>query len=108
MHDLVLTLDPGKLKNPDLDLLYLIPDLLKERSKGNIKENGYDYEDAENPNAPLLAIFLTATNLPAALGVISQLVLHEVVLENQLSSGAALYVQENGTRRHIELGGDHS
>jgi hypothetical protein len=63
MEKLVLKLDAAKLKNPDLDLRYVIPDLLTECSNGNIKDNGYDYEDQENPNSPLIAIFLTVVNL---------------------------------------------
>ena len=48
MKNLVLTLDPEKLQNPDLDLRYVIPDLLSARSDGNIRDNGYDYEDQES------------------------------------------------------------
>jgi hypothetical protein len=48
MNSLILTLDPEKLENPDLDLRYAIPDLLKVQSEGNIDDNGYDYENQDN------------------------------------------------------------
>lgn len=108
MKTLVLTLDPGKLENPDLDLRYAIPDLLAERSGGNIKDNGYDYENQENPNSPLLAIFLTTTDLASAIKKISQLLLNEEVLGNQLSSAAALYIEENGSRTPISFTESHA
>ena len=101
MKKLILTLDAAKLKNPDLDLRYVIPDLLTESSNGNIKDNGYDYEEQENPNSPLIAIFLTVTNLPAALENISQLVLSEEVLGNKLASATTLYIEENGCRTQV-------
>lgn len=108
MKHLVLTLDPEKLQNPDLDLRYVIPDLLSARSDGNIKDNGYDYENQENPNSPLLAIFLTATDLPAALTTIGQLVLNEEVLGNDLSSAAVLYLEEESSRSQIPFGEGHA
>ena len=49
MNSLVLTLDPKKLRNPDLDLRYVVPDLLTVRSNGNVRDNGYDYEEATKP-----------------------------------------------------------
>ena len=104
MKNLVLTLDPDKLQNPDLDLRYVIPDLLSTRSDGNIKDNGYDYEDQESKSSPLLAIFLIATDFPAALKTINQLVLSEEVLGNNLSSAATLYIEEKNCRAKIPLG----
>jgi hypothetical protein len=104
MKNLVLTLDPDKLQNPDLDLRYVIPDLLSTRSDGNIKDNGYDYEDQESKISPLLAIFLIATDCPAALKVINTLVLGEEVLGNKLFSAAALYIEENNCRTKIPFG----
>ncbi len=101
MKKLVLTLDAAKLKTPDLDLRYVIPDLLTDRSNGNIVGNGYDYEEQENPNSPLIAIFLTVTNLTDALENISQLVLSEAVLGNKLSSATTLYIEENGCRTQV-------
>jgi hypothetical protein len=109
MTNLVLTLDPEKLANPDLDLRYIIPDLLAERSNGNIKADGYDYEDREeNPASPLMAIFLIAENLPSALKDIGQLLVGEEVLGNHLSQGAVLYIEQNGSRTSIAYGEGHA
>ena len=101
MKNLVLTLDPEKLQNPDVDLRYVIPDLLSARSDGNIRDNGYDYEDQESQNPPLLAIFLIAADFSAALKSINQLVLTEEVLGNNLSSAATLYIEEESYRTKI-------
>ncbi|MDP9942631.1 hypothetical protein [Ectopseudomonas alcaliphila] len=103
MKNLVLTLDPEKLQNPDLDLRYVIPDLLSTRSDGNIKDNGYDYEDQESQSPPLLAIFLIAIDFPAALKSINQLMMGEEVLGNNLSSVATLYLEEENCRAKISF-----
>ncbi|NHQ85572.1 hypothetical protein HA050_05500 [Iodobacter sp. HSC-16F04] len=101
MNSLVLTLDPDKLKNPDLDLRYAIPDLLKAQSKGNIDDDGYDYEDQDNQTNPLLIIFLTANDLSLAMATIIQFIRHERVLGNDLSSAAALYIEKKGVRSKV-------
>lgn len=73
MNTLVLTLDPGKLANANLDLRYEIPDRLKELSNGNIQDNGYDYEDREG-QSPLLVLFLGVNDVQSAITTVSQLV----------------------------------
>ncbi len=94
MNSLVLTLDAEKLENPDFDLRYAVPDLLSARSNGNIYDNGYDYEDQENQNAPQSAVFLNVADLHSAIATISHVVQHESVLSNNLSLSATLYVVE--------------
>lgn len=103
MTNLVLTLDPELLSNPDLDLRYAVPDLLAARSNGNIKDDGYDYEDQEGAGGPLLAIFLSVDDLPAALKTIGQVVGKEEVLENNLAPAAALYVRDGSSRSLISF-----
>lgn len=101
MISLVLTLDPRELKNPDLDLRYVVPDMLTAQSHANINDNGFDYEDREGDSAPLMAIFLTANDLNSARSTITNFVLHERVLENDLSQAAMLYLEEEGNRSEI-------
>ncbi|UUZ54170.1 hypothetical protein LP419_38205 [Massilia sp. H-1] len=103
MKNIVLTLDPGLLENPDLDLRYAVPDLLAARSNGNVKDNGYDYEDQEDSSGPHLAIFLVVNDFSAALALIKQVVLTEVVLENDLAPAAALYIQDGALRKKVPL-----
>ncbi len=47
MQTIIVLLNPGQLQNPDLDLRYLVPDRIEEVSASLIKDNGYDYIDAE-------------------------------------------------------------
>ena len=101
MKNIVLTLDPRLLAKPDLDLRYVIPDLLAARSNGNVADNGYDYEDQEDSSGPLLALFLVVDDFPAALALIKQVVLTEVVLENDLAPAAALYIQNGASRTKV-------
>jgi hypothetical protein len=81
---IVLRLDPSKLDNPDLDLRHVIPDLLSERSNGAIRDNGYDYEG--EGNRPILALYLLADDLDAALAIVRAFLATESVLGNQLQS----------------------
>jgi len=43
MATLVVRLDPGRLDNLDSDIRCVLPDLLPERSGGELSEGGYDY-----------------------------------------------------------------
>lgn len=87
---LKLALDSEKLDN--LDLCYVIPDMLKIASLGNVKDAGYEYGEREG-NEPLLVIYLEAEDLAAAISTISHPVRDERILDNDLSMGAALYVE---------------
>lgn len=51
---LVISLDPGSLANPDLDLRYEVPDLLVRESKGAFSDNGYDYTEDQHMKLFLL------------------------------------------------------
>lgn len=46
--EIKLTLNPGKLSNPDTDLRYTIPEMAEELSDNKIKDNGFDYDDDNN------------------------------------------------------------
>lgn len=46
MQTIIVLLDPGKLKNPDLDLCYCVPDRIEQVSGLAIQSNGYDFLDA--------------------------------------------------------------
>ena len=57
MQTIIVLLDPTKLKNPDLDLRYNIPDRIEEVSDGSIEDNGYDYIEIGNRD-DILGIWL--------------------------------------------------
>ena len=56
--EISITINPGKLNNPDLDLRYDIPDKASELSNGDLEDNGYDYDDNND-----LIIFMISSGL---------------------------------------------
>ena len=91
-----MLLNPGQLQNPDLDLRYLVPDRIEEVSASLIKDNGYDYIDAEaGQPGPLLGIWLetAAHNWP----LIADLFQNEQFMGNDLSASAQIYISEKDT-----------
>ncbi|MCM1508135.1 MAG: hypothetical protein NC177_13550 [Ruminococcus flavefaciens] len=43
MQTIIITLDSRKMKNPNLDIRYTLPDSLEKITSGRITDNGYDY-----------------------------------------------------------------
>ena len=98
MQTIIIVLSPAKLKNPDLDLRYCIPDRIEEVSNGTIQDNGYDYIDAEEGQpGPLMRIWLKTESARAGLPVIIKLFQEERFKENDLSASAEIYISENDT-----------
>jgi hypothetical protein len=79
----LLQLDPARLSNPDLDIRYVLPDLLIERSAGRLTDDGYDY--AGEGSAPCLLLFLRTDDVSAAIPGVIEVLKSERVLENDLS-----------------------
>jgi hypothetical protein len=88
---LVIKLDPATMSNPDLDIRYSLPDLLIERSNGNLKDDGFDY-DHSKPK-PALLLFMTTNDLEADLSVVIDVIEHVRVLENELQRVAVVAVE---------------
>jgi hypothetical protein len=82
MPEIILKLVPGRLENPDLDLRYEIPNLLEERSAGQIQDNGYDYANGSDA----ILLFLTTQDLESAVPIVLEVIRHERVCDNDLSS----------------------
>lgn len=96
MQTIIVLLDPGKLKNPDLDLCYCVPDRIEEVSGLAIQSNGYDFLDAEEGQpGPLMGIWLKTENARESWPVISELFQSETFKENDLSASARIYISEN-------------
>ncbi|HKE58201.1 MAG TPA: hypothetical protein VKB46_15920 [Pyrinomonadaceae bacterium] len=91
MTSIVIKLSSETLPNPDLDLRYLIPDLLKERSAGIIKDDGYDYGSSDSSN---LYLFLTTDNPDKAVACITDVIDQETVLENRLADHVVVAIRE--------------
>ncbi|HSZ58350.1 MAG TPA: hypothetical protein VK797_21980 [Tepidisphaeraceae bacterium] len=45
MVTIIVQLDAAKLDNPDLDIRYVLPDLLLSRAGGLLSDGGYDYAE---------------------------------------------------------------
>ena len=85
----ILRLDPAKLGDPDLDIRYVLPELIVERSGGRLTDEGYDYADDGGGGAtPCLLLFLGAADADAALPGVLEILKSERVLENDLSDVA--------------------
>lgn len=105
MATVILRIDPAKLGNPDLDIRYVLPELIVERSDGRLTDEGYDYADDANAGgggsaAPCLLLFLGAADADAdaALPVVLEILKSERVLENDLSSVAVAVEDSDGFR----------
>jgi hypothetical protein len=92
MVTLILRLNPRLLENPDADIRYRLPDLLAERSRGVISDDGYDYVGEE----PLLVLFLKTSDLTLGLGCVLDVIENVRVLDNDLRPGIAVTVERDG------------
>jgi len=104
MQTIVILLDPAKLKNPDLDLRYIIPDRIEEISDGIIQDNGYDYIDNDNDvcGSNKLGIWLETESANENYPVIIKLFKEEKFLGNDLSLSAEIYISEKDTEVNLE------
>jgi hypothetical protein len=90
MDTIVLRLDPARLTNPDLDLRYVLPKLLAERSNGLVTDDGYDYTGGE---PPFLVLFLKAVELEPALACIQDVIENLQVLDNSLCRAVTVAIR---------------
>jgi hypothetical protein len=101
MPTILVRLEPSRLRDPDSDLRYEIPDLLKERSLGAIIDAGYDYE----ADTQAMQIFLRTSDVDAALVQVIALLEHEPLHGNELASAAQVGVSpdEPGASRDFRI-----
>ena len=84
MDGIIIQLDPALLSNPDLDIRYLLPDLIIARSGGTVIDAGYDYVDSPG-RAPLIQLCLEAADPEAAAKLAVEVMRTERVVGNDLS-----------------------
>lgn len=98
MQTIIVLINPGKLKNPDMDLCYLVPDRIQQVSGSAIQDNGYDFVDTEDGQpGPLMGIWLKAEHAQESWPVISGLFQAEEFKGNDLTTAAQIYISENDT-----------
>jgi hypothetical protein len=90
MASIVLKLDPARLTNRDLDIRYVLPDLLAEGSDGLLEDGGYDYEEGSNR----LLIYLDTTDLEKAVPYVSNFLSTTIVMGNDLRDGAEMEIED--------------
>jgi hypothetical protein len=89
MGAITLKLDPSRLTNPNLDLRYLLPDLLVEESGGLLRGNGYDYETGSDT----MLIHLLSDDVGRAAAFIADFVESTQVLGNDLKTAVEMVVE---------------
>ncbi len=98
METIIVLLNPRKLKNPDMDLCYCVPERIEEASEALIQDNGYNFIDTEEGQpGPLMGIWLKTDNAGENWPVISRLFKSEMFMENDLSESAQIYISEKDT-----------
>lgn len=89
MQTIIIKLDSRKLKNPDLDIRYLLPERIEEFTDKRVADNGYDYL-----NQFELGMWLETENASAEVGKIIELIKSEKFCENDLSESAEIFISE--------------
>lgn len=84
MPSILIRLDPRHLVNPDTDLRYIVPDRLAEVSNGLLADSGCDYEEITNA----MLLYLSTTNLDAALPFVIEVLENEMIYGNRLADSA--------------------
>ena len=90
MPTIALRLDPRELINPDLDIRYVLPDLLVERSGGVLSDDGYDYVG----ECSYLIMFLKTSDVENAVGCVLDAIETCRVLDNDLRGSIVVAVDQ--------------
>ena len=91
MQTIVVILDSARLENPDLDILYSLPERVEEFSGKAVQDNGYDYLDRAGQK---IGIWLKAESAEAWWPKIVELLKSEQFCENDLSKSAFVLISE--------------
>ncbi len=95
MQTIIIKLDSEKLDNPDLDIIYNLPERIEEYTNGQIKDNGYDYlSDTE------IGIWLESENVEENVKYVTELLKNEKFCGNDLSVTAEIYIS---SRENAEI-----
>jgi hypothetical protein len=100
MPSLLIRIDPGLLKHPDLDLRPPLVERLSEQSNGCITEGGYDYEDGTNA----LLIFPCIGDLATVAQIVVNVLEPEEILGSWLAGASTLGLS---TTEEAEVASDY-
>jgi hypothetical protein len=85
-----IKISPERLENPDLDIRYVLPDLIIQISEGLIEDGGYDYLDDE---VNTMLIYLRTTDPDFALKKVLEVIETTKVLDNNLKESIEIEVE---------------
>ena len=92
METIIVVLDSQKLENPDLDILYNLPDELEEYTNNEIYDNGYDYLTNTK-----IGIWLATRSAKENLGILIEFISSHEICGNDLSKTAQIYISDKET-----------
>ena len=96
MQTIIISMDSRKMKNPDLDIRYFLPDRIEEWSGGAVNDNGYEYVDEEGH---ILAVWLETEDAEGWWPKVVELLKTERFGENDLSETALVLVSQEAAAR---------
>lgn len=100
MISITIKLFPERMDNPDLDIRYVLPDLIATRSGNAVKGKGYDYGEGDDIEMPPLLLFLGAER-EEYLRYVMDVVTGDEVLGNNLVLAAEVYVELEGQSTRV-------
>ncbi|MDE6833344.1 MAG: hypothetical protein K2J39_03715 [Ruminococcus sp.] len=87
MQTIVIKLNSRKMKNPDLNIRYTLPERIEKITSGRITDNGYDYiTDTE------LGIWLATENSSETFSDVIEIIKKETFCNNNLCESAEIYI----------------
>ena len=89
MQTIIITLDSGKMDNPDLDIRYILPDRIDEYTDGQITDNGFDYITGD-----IMGLWLETEDAAESVDKVISLIESEEILDNDLSRAAEIFISE--------------
>lgn len=87
MQTVIIKLDSTKMRSPNLDIRYRLPERVEEISHNTVRDNGYEYISNTQ-----LGIWLEAEQAEPAAELIVKLISDEQILGNDLSLCAQVYI----------------
>ncbi len=89
METIVVVLNSSKMENPDLDIRYVLPDMLQKYTQNEICDNGYDYITNEE-----LGIWLSAKSAKENYGKVLAFLEEHLVYCNDLTGTVKIYISD--------------
>lgn len=89
METILIVLDSKKLENPDLDILYALPEQLETYTDKEMYDNGYDYL-----NNTELGIWLATKSAKENCSKLIEFLKQNEICGNNLSETAKIYISE--------------